>query len=90
MKYNITYSQLSSFLKRRFTPDELAQIVNSVKEQLEDGESVDTAVYDTIRHYVSLKDFQDIVDSGTEQEYWDSYLTYEIPLVLFIKASLDL
>jgi hypothetical protein len=90
MKYIITYPQLSSFLKRRFTPDELAQMVESVKGQLEDGESVSTAVYDTIRHYVSLKDFQDIVDSGTEQEYWDSYLTYEIPLVLFIKASLDL
>ena len=90
MKYNITYQQLSSFLKRRFTPDELAQIVEAVKEALEDGESVDTAVYDTIRHYVSLKNFQDIVDSGTEQQYCDSYLTYEIPLVLFVKASLDL
>ena len=90
MKYNITYPQLTSFLKRRFTPDELAQIVEAVKDVLEDGESVDTAVYDTIRHYVSLKNFQDIVDSGTEQQYWDSYLTYEIPLVLFVKASLDL
>jgi hypothetical protein len=47
-------------------------------------------VYDTIRHYVSLKDYKEINDSGTEQQYWDSYLTYEIPLVLFIKASFDL
>jgi hypothetical protein len=90
MKHIITYPQLSSFLKRRFTPDELAQMVEAVKEKLENDENVSEAVYDTIRHYVSLKDFKEINDSGTEQQYWDSYLTYEIPLVLFIKASFDL
>lgn len=90
MKYKITHPQLTSFLKRRFSPDELKQIVEAVKEALEDGESVDTAVYDTIRHYIAIKRFQDINDSGTEQQYWDSYLKYEMPLVLFIKASLDL
>ena len=90
MKYIITKPQLSTFLRRRFSIDELNEIVHSVKEQIEDGESVDTAVYDTIRYYVSLKKFNDINNVGTEQDYWDSYLFYESPLVSFIKSSLGL
>ncbi len=55
MKYVINHSQLAPFIRRRFSIEELNQIIGSVKEQIEDGESVDTAVYDTIRHYLSLK-----------------------------------
>ena len=90
MKYIITEPQLSTFLRRRFSIDELNEIVHSVKEQIEDGESVDTAVYDTIRHYISSKKFDTINGTGTEQDYWDSYLVYETPLVSFIKSSLGL
>lgn len=70
--------------------DELNKIVHSVKEQIEEGESIDTAVYDTIRNYISLKKFDNINNVGTEQEYWDSYFVYEIPLVAYIKSSLGL
>jgi hypothetical protein len=51
---------------------------------------VDTAVYDTIRHYLSLKKPSDINDDGVEQQYWDSYIKYETPLVEFVKYTLGL
>ena len=90
MKYIINHSQLASFIRRRFSIEELNQIISSVKEQIEDGESVDTAVYDTIRHYLSLKNPSDISDDGAEQQYWDSYIKYETPLVKFVKYTLGL
>jgi hypothetical protein len=90
MKYIINHSQLASFIRRRFSIEELNQIISSVKEQIEDGESVDTAVYDTIRHYLSLKKPSDISDDGAEQQYWDSYIKYETPLVEFVKYTLGL
>jgi hypothetical protein len=90
MKYIINHSQLASFIRRRFSIEELNQIISSVKEQIEDGESVDTAVYDTIRHYLSLKTPSDINDDGVEQQYWDSYIKYETPLVEFVKYTLGL
>lgn len=90
MKYIINHSQLASFIRRRFSIEELNQIISSVKEQIEDGESVDTAVYDTIRHYLSLKKSSEIIDDGNEQEYWDSYIKYETPLVEFVKHTLGL
>ena len=90
MKYIINHSQLASFIRRRFSIEELNQIISSVKEQIEDGESVDTAVYDTIRHYLSLKKPSDINDDGAEQQYWDSYIKYETPLVEFVKHTLGL
>jgi hypothetical protein len=90
MKYVINHSQLASFIRRRFSIEELNQIISSVKEQIEDGESVDTAVYDTIRHYIAIKRPTRINDEGTEQQYWDSYIKYEIPLVEFVKHALKL
>ena len=94
MKYIINHSQLASFIRRRFSIEELNQIISSVKERIkvygEDDESVDTAVYDTIRHYLSLKNPSDISDDGVEQQYWDSYIKYETPLVEFVKYTLGL
>jgi uncharacterized protein YeeX (DUF496 family) len=55
MEFIINYSQLATYIRRRFSIEDINQIIRSVKEQIEDGESVDTAVYDTIRHYLALK-----------------------------------
>ena len=90
MDYIVNYSQLAACIRRRFSIEDINQIIRSVKEQIEDGESVDTAVYDTIRHYLSLKNPSDINDDGVEQQYWDSYIKYETPLVEFVKYTLGL
>ena len=90
MEYIITKPQLSTFLRRRFSIDELNEIVHSVKEQIEDGESVDTAVYDGIRDFIKSKKFTEIDEFGDDQSYWDSYLAFERPLVSYVKMKLGL
>jgi hypothetical protein len=86
----VSDKQLSLFLKRRFSPEDLEWIVNNVKEMIEDGESLDTALYDGIREFIKRKNFSDIDEFGDEQSYWESYLKYENPLVAYVKLKLDL
>ena len=79
---------LSPWFKRRFDIDELNDLVKDVKDQIEEGESLDTAIYDTVRQFIATKRFSDINDTGTEQQYWDSYLRYERPIIEYVKERL--
>ena len=90
MKYFITKTQLSIFLRRRFSPEELLWIVNDVKEMIDEGYGVESAVYDGIREFIKSRNFTDIDEFGDEQSYWDSYLKYERPLVSYVKMKLGL
>ena len=90
MDYILTESQVLNFLRRRFSYEDLLWIVNDVKEMIDEGESVDTAVYDGIRDFIKSKKFTEIDEFGDEQSYWDSYLKYERPLVSYVKSKLDL
>ena len=90
MEVIISEKQLQSFLKRRFSADDLLWIVNDVKEMIDEGESVDTAVYDGIREFIKSKKFSDIDEFGDDQSYWDSYLRYEKPLVSYVRMKLGL
>jgi len=55
MDIEISDKQLANFLKRRFSSEDLKWIVNDVKEMIDEGESVDTAVYDGIREFIKSK-----------------------------------
>ena len=90
MEIIISKQQLQTFLKRRFSADDLLWIVNDVKEMIDQGESVDTAVYDGIREFIKSKKFSDIDEFGDEQSYWDSYLRYEKHLVSYVRMKLGL
>jgi len=90
MNVQITDKQLTTFLRRRFSAEDLNWIVNDVKEMVEQGESVDTAVYDGVREFIKSKKFSDIDEFGPEQSYWDTYLSYERPLVAYVKSKLNL
>ena len=81
---------LSPWFKRRFDLDELDDLIKDVKDQIEEGESLHTAIYDTVRQFIATKRFSDINDNGTEQEYWDSYLRYEKPMIKYVKEKLGL
>jgi hypothetical protein len=81
---------LSPWFKRRFDIDELNDLVKDVKDQIEEGESLDTAIYDTVRQFIATKNFSDINDTGTEQQYWDSYLRYERPMIEYVKERLGI
>jgi hypothetical protein len=88
MEYIITDYQLNLFLRRRFSHEDLEWIVNDVKEMIDDGESLDTALYDGVREFIKGKKFSDIDEFGDDQSYWDSYLRYEKPLVAYVKSKL--
>jgi len=90
MEIIISKQQLQTFLKRRFSADDLMWIINEVKEMIDEGESVDTAVYDGIREFIKSKKFSDIDEFGDEASYWDSYLRYETPLVIYVKSVLGI
>jgi hypothetical protein len=90
MKYVITKPQLSIFLKRRFSHEDLLWLVNDVKKMIDQGFGVESAVYDGIRQFIKSGEFYDIDEFGNEQSYWDSYLKYETPLVAFVKSELSL
>lgn len=89
MKIIITETQVKNFLKRRFTYDELEEIVNEVQEMIDGGESYDTALYDGIREFIKKKNFPDIDEFGPDDSYWDSYLKYERILVDYVKSKLS-
>ena len=89
MEYIVTRPQLSTYLRRRFSTKDLDFMVRDVKEKVNMGEDVMESIYDVVRNYISLKRL-DVNDEGTEQDYWDSYLQHETPLVEYIKSSLNL
>ena len=78
------------FLRRRFSPEDLLWIVNDVKEMIDEGYGVESAVYDGVRDFIKSKKFTEIDEFGDDQSYWDSYLKYERPLVSYVKSKLDL
>ena len=90
MKYIISEPRLSMFLRRRFSPEDLLWIVNDVKQMIDEGYGVESAVYDGIREFIKSRNFTDIDEFGDEQSYWDSYLKYEIALVSYVKFQLGL
>jgi hypothetical protein len=90
--------QLYRFLIRRFSIEQLDELVERVQEemnqdyhrfQMNQNHKPEHVVYDIVREFISWN-VSDIVDQGVEQEYWDSYMAYEAPLVYYIKQRLSL
>lgn len=91
MEYIVTRPQLTSFLKRRFSIDELNELLITIKHKIDDeGVMQDMVIYNEIRNLVASKMKQYLNDTGIEQDFWDSYLVFETPLVEFVKSSLNL
>ena len=86
----VSEKQIMNFLRRRISYEDLLWIVNDVQEMIDEGESVDTAVYDGIRDFIKSKKFPDIDEFGDDQSYWNSYLKYERLLVSYVKIKLGL
>ena len=88
MEIIVGKQQLKTFLKRRFTIDELNQIINDARKAISDGVSINHAVYDGIRNLIKSKEFFDIDEYGDDENYWRTYLKYETPLVAYVKSVL--
>jgi len=84
MKYIVTEPQLSVFLRRRVSPEELEEMVNHTKKQIDGGEKVGYAVRESIRSFLdkTLPETHDVA------EYWNYYHMLEKPLVAYIKFQL--
>ena len=88
---NLNESSTSTFLKRRFTNEDLKLIVDYVKDMIDGGVNVESATYDgIIRDFIKNKRFSDIDEFGDDQSYWDSYLKYEKALDSYVKTKLGL
>jgi hypothetical protein len=79
----------SLWFRRRFSPDELDDLVNDVNNKIKDYEDSEDAIYDAIRQLIATKNFKDIDNAATDNEYWDSYTRYEEPLVKYVKEKLE-
>lgn len=83
-------TEIPLFVRRRFTLEDLKRLVNEVKEMIDDGDDLDTAVYDGIREFIKSKNFPDIDEFGLDADYWSTYLDYERPLVRYVKSKLNI
>ena len=81
-------TEVPAFLIRRFSSEDLDWLVNDVKELIDYGESLDTAIYDGTREFIKSRKFPDIYEFGPEADYWESYLRYERPIVDYVKKKL--
>ena len=83
-------TEVPLFVRRRFSLEDLEWLVNDVKEMIDDGESLDTAIYDGVREFIKSKNFSDIDEFGLDADYWSTYLDYERPLVRYVKSKLNI
>jgi len=86
MKYIVTEPQLSVFLRRRVSPEELEEMVNHTKKQIDGGEKVGYAVRESIRLFLD----KTLPETNNTSEYWNYYMMLEKPLVAYIKFQLGL
>jgi len=77
-----------AWFMRRFSPEELDNLIKNVKDLTEIYEYEEDAIYDAVRQLIATKNFEDINSAETDNQYWDSYLKYEAPLVKYVKEKL--
>ena len=83
----INETNLPISIRRRFNLDELTELVNDVRSLIDSGYDKTDAIYDTVRQYIAGNISFKFPES-TEQEYWDSYVEVEKPLVDYVKEHL--
>ena len=81
-------TELPLYIRRRVDMEELDDLVFDVKNLIDSDYDKIDAIYDTVRQFIaSKKSFK--FNNQTEQQYWDSYVKIEKPLVNFVKSKLD-
>ena len=82
---------LPLYIRRRVSMEELDDLVLDVKSLINSDYDKINAIYDTVRQFIAGKKyFEKNTETGTEQEYWDLYLTMEKPLVNYVKTKLNI
>ena len=77
-------------VRRRVDIGELDDLVDDINRLIDSGYSSKMdAIYDTVRQFIaSNRKFK--FDSNSEQDYWDRYTKYEIPIVDYLKKKLKI
>lgn len=81
-------NESTHWFRRRFSPDDLSQLVKDVKNRIKVYDYSEDAIYDAVRQLIATKQFNDIDNAATDNEYWKSYMKYEEPLVKYVKEKL--
>jgi len=80
-------TELPISVRRRVSMKDLDDLVLEVKSLIDSGYDKIDAIYDTLRQFIaSKKSFK--FNNETEQQYWDSYIEIEKPLVDYVKKKL--
>jgi hypothetical protein len=83
-------TQMPIQVRRRVDIGELDDLVDDINRLIDSGYSSKMdAIYDTVRQFIaSNRKFK--FDSNSEQDYWDRYTKYEIPIVDYLKKKLKI
>ena len=82
-------SEIPVFLKRRFTPKVLDELLDVIRYKIEEGEQHENdIIYGTVRQFIYRCRMDDVIMHNTDQEYWESYLNLEKPLIQYVKSML--
>ena len=78
-----------AFIRRRFSPEVLDELLNVIRYKIEEGEQDENdIIYDTVRQFIFRHRMDDVIMHDTDQEYWESYLKLEKPLIQYVKYML--
>jgi hypothetical protein len=73
-------------MKRSELPQEMIYIINNY---VDDGYDPEDLIYEMVRELLASESFQSLIDdSGNENQYWESYIKVEKPLVDYLKKNI--
>ena len=82
-------TKIPVFIKRRFSPKALEELLDVIRYKIEEDEQHENdIIYDTVRQFIFRYRVDDVIMHGTDQEYWESYLKLEKPLIKYVKSEL--
>ena len=91
MKYIITESQLDTFLRRRFSMDELERLKNDYnyamyEEDFEDSSDRDDHIYGLIEDFIERNRGEEFSQYGNEPEFYEKRAHYVRALLNFLHS----
>jgi len=83
-KHLTNYGHL--FVRRRFTQEELDQLMNNITTSVSNGHDFEDEIYNQIRVLLNDKKPKDL-DVDDESQYWSRYVKYEMTLGNYIRSK---
>jgi|LakMenE01Jun11ns_1017448.scaffolds.fasta_scaffold9323179_2 hypothetical protein len=82
-------TELPHFIRRRVSRSELEEMIYIINNYVDDGYDPEDLIYEMVRELLASESFQSLIDdSGNENQYWESYIKVEKPLVDYLKKNI--